>query len=88
MEKQRELHRAELPNTTKQFWFVSSLDTIFSIVSKWFDRFKIHFEFICIISQQLKQQRDKLKQYQKRIELSLEKDRELAKKCLASGRKE
>ncbi|XP_053674955.1 charged multivesicular body protein 6-A [Anopheles nili] len=37
---------------------------------------------------QLKQQRDKLKQYQKRIELSLEKDRELAKKCLASGRKE
>ncbi|XP_055627293.1 charged multivesicular body protein 6 [Toxorhynchites rutilus septentrionalis] len=37
---------------------------------------------------QLKQQRDKLKQYQKRIELQLEKDRELAKKCLASGRKE
>ncbi|KAJ6643977.1 Charged multivesicular body protein 6 [Pseudolycoriella hygida] len=37
---------------------------------------------------QLKQQRDKLKQYQKRIELSLEKDRELAKKCLATGRKD
>ncbi|XP_059613946.1 charged multivesicular body protein 6-A [Phlebotomus argentipes] len=37
---------------------------------------------------QLKQQRDKLKQYQKRIELSLEKDRELAKKCLNTGRKE
>ncbi|ETN61215.1 charged multivesicular body protein 6-A [Anopheles darlingi] len=37
---------------------------------------------------QLKQQRDKLKQYQKRIELSLEKDRELAKQCLASGRKD
>ncbi|XP_058121523.1 charged multivesicular body protein 6 [Anopheles ziemanni] len=37
---------------------------------------------------QLKQQRDKLKQYQKRIELSLEKDRELAKRCLANGRKE
>lgn len=37
---------------------------------------------------QLKQQRDKLKQYQKRIELQLEKDRELAKKCLATGRKE
>jgi charged multivesicular body protein 6 len=36
----------------------------------------------------LKQQRDKLKQYQKRIELSLEKDREIAKKLLASGRKE
>uniref|UniRef100_A0A023EJX6 Putative autotransporter adhesin n=1 Tax=Aedes albopictus TaxID=7160 RepID=A0A023EJX6_AEDAL len=37
---------------------------------------------------QLKQQRDKLKQYQKRIELQLEKDREMAKKCLATGRKE
>ncbi|XP_055609153.1 charged multivesicular body protein 6 [Uranotaenia lowii] len=37
---------------------------------------------------QLKQQRDKLKQYQKRIELELEKDREMAKKCLATGRKE
>lgn len=37
---------------------------------------------------QLKQQRDKLKQYQKRIELQLEKDRELAKKCLSTGRKE
>ncbi|XP_031630678.1 charged multivesicular body protein 6-A [Contarinia nasturtii] len=37
---------------------------------------------------QLKQQRDKLKQYQKRIELTLEKDRELAKKCLATGRKD
>ncbi|XP_055320728.1 charged multivesicular body protein 6-A [Sitodiplosis mosellana] len=37
---------------------------------------------------QLKQQRDKLKQYQKRIELSLGKDRELAKKCLATGRKD
>ncbi|XP_062550721.1 charged multivesicular body protein 6 [Armigeres subalbatus] len=36
----------------------------------------------------LKQQRDKLKQYQKRIELQLEKDREIAKKCLAAGRKE
>ncbi|XP_065369328.1 charged multivesicular body protein 6-A [Calliphora vicina] len=37
---------------------------------------------------QLKQQRDRLKQYQKRIELSLEKDRQLAKKCLSQGRKE
>ncbi|XP_013119179.1 charged multivesicular body protein 6-A [Stomoxys calcitrans] len=37
---------------------------------------------------QLKQQRDRLKQYQKRIELSLESDRLLAKKCLAQGRKE
>ncbi|XP_055702785.1 charged multivesicular body protein 6-A [Phlebotomus papatasi] len=35
---------------------------------------------------QLKQQRDKLKQYQKRIEISLEKDRELVKKCLNSKR--
>lgn len=37
---------------------------------------------------QLKQQRDKLKQYQKRIEQQLEKDREMAKKCLSTGRKE
>lgn len=46
--------------------------------------FRIAFSF----NQQLKQQRDKLKQYQKRIELSLEIDREMARKCLASGRKE
>lgn len=39
-------------------------------------------------TQQLKQQRDKLKVYQKRIALSLENDRQLAKKCLAQGRKE
>ncbi|XP_055537413.1 charged multivesicular body protein 6 [Wyeomyia smithii] len=37
---------------------------------------------------QLKQQRDKLKQYQIRIELQLEKDRVLVKKCLTTGRKE
>uniref|UniRef100_A0A6M2DQP6 Putative vacuolar protein sorting 20 isoform a tabanus bromius n=1 Tax=Xenopsylla cheopis TaxID=163159 RepID=A0A6M2DQP6_XENCH len=37
---------------------------------------------------QLKQQRDKLKQYQKRIELSLEKDKQLAKQCLSNGRKD
>ncbi|KAM7342055.1 vacuolar protein sorting 20 [Cochliomyia hominivorax] len=37
---------------------------------------------------QLKQQRDRLKQYQKRIELSLENDRKLAKRCLQQGRKE
>ncbi|KAL9921703.1 vacuolar protein sorting 20 isoform 2-T2 [Glossina fuscipes fuscipes] len=36
----------------------------------------------------LKHQRDLLKRYQKRIQLSLENDRQLAKKCLASGRKE
>lgn len=40
------------------------------------------------VLQQLKQQRDKLKQYQKRIEIALNKDRELARKCLATGRKE
>ncbi|XP_034106497.1 charged multivesicular body protein 6-A [Drosophila albomicans] len=37
---------------------------------------------------QLKQQRDRLKQYQKRIELQLENDRQLAKKCLQQGRKD
>ncbi|XP_067631085.1 charged multivesicular body protein 6-A [Eurosta solidaginis] len=36
----------------------------------------------------LKQQRDKLKQYQKRIEFQLEKDRELVKKCLQTGRRD
>ncbi|XP_018577364.1 charged multivesicular body protein 6-A [Anoplophora glabripennis] len=37
---------------------------------------------------QLKQQRDKLKQYQKRIELTLNSDKELAKKLLNKGQKE
>ncbi|XP_075973753.1 vacuolar protein sorting 20 [Anticarsia gemmatalis] len=37
---------------------------------------------------QLKQQRDKLKQYQKKIELNLEKDRQLAKKLLAEGKRD
>ncbi|XP_077288528.1 charged multivesicular body protein 6-B-like [Arctopsyche grandis] len=37
---------------------------------------------------QLKQQRDKLKQYQKRIELNLEKDRQLAKTLLTNGKRE
>ncbi|KAH8321416.1 hypothetical protein KR074_004248 [Drosophila pseudoananassae] len=37
---------------------------------------------------QLKQQRDRLKQYQKRIELQLENDRLLARKCLQQGRKD
>ena len=36
----------------------------------------------------LKQTRDKLKQYQKRIVLSQVKERELAKKCIADGRKD
>ncbi|KAL0272537.1 UNVERIFIED_CONTAM: hypothetical protein PYX00_005469 [Menopon gallinae] len=37
---------------------------------------------------QLKQQRDKLKQYQKRIESNLGKDRELARQLIQNGRKE
>ncbi|XP_041715077.1 charged multivesicular body protein 6-like [Coregonus clupeaformis] len=37
---------------------------------------------------QLKQQRDKLKQYQKRITLQLEKERNLAKQLLNDGKKE
>lgn len=37
---------------------------------------------------QLKQQRDKLKQYQKKIELNLQKEREVAKKLLKDGKKE
>ncbi|CAO1333064.1 unnamed protein product [Diamesa serratosioi] len=37
---------------------------------------------------QLKQQRDKIKQFQKRIEQSLVKDRELAKLCISKGQKE
>jgi len=37
---------------------------------------------------QLKQQRDKLKQYQKKIYVQLEKERELAKKLLKDGRKD
>ncbi|CAG2063570.1 unnamed protein product, partial [Timema podura] len=37
---------------------------------------------------QLKQQRDKLKLYQRRIEQSLEKDKELARKLLRDGKKD
>ncbi|XP_067914512.1 charged multivesicular body protein 6 [Heterodontus francisci] len=37
---------------------------------------------------QLKQQRDKLKQYQKRIAIQLEKERELARQLLHGGKKE
>lgn len=37
---------------------------------------------------QLKQQRDKLKQYQKRIGINLEKDRQLAKKLLNEGKRD
>ncbi|KAM9780160.1 charged multivesicular body protein 6-like [Neosynchiropus ocellatus] len=37
---------------------------------------------------QLKQQRDKLRQYQKKINLQLEKERQLAKELLKNGKKE
>lgn len=37
---------------------------------------------------QLKQQRDKIKQYQKRIEQTLERDRQLARKLLQDGKKD
>ena len=43
---------------------------------------------VCFLSQQLKQQRDKLRQYQKRINLQLEKERLLAKQLLKNGKKE
>lgn len=41
-----------------------------------------------IFIQQLKQQRDKLKQYQKKIAVQMEKDREVAKSLLKDGKKE
>lgn len=41
-----------------------------------------------VLLQQLKQQRDKVKQYQRRVEQGLERDRLLARKLLAAGRKE
>ncbi|GBP88775.1 Charged multivesicular body protein 6 [Eumeta japonica] len=37
---------------------------------------------------QLKQQRDKLKQYQRKIEINLERDRQLAKKLLMEGKRD
>ncbi|KAJ8037110.1 Charged multivesicular body protein 6 [Holothuria leucospilota] len=37
---------------------------------------------------QLKQQRDKIQQYQQKIELNLEKERQLAKKLIQDGKKE
>lgn len=45
-------------------------------------------DFMFFPVQQLKQQRDKLKQYQKRITLQLEKEKLLAKQLLKDGRKE
>lgn len=43
---------------------------------------------VCSTLQQLKQQRDKLKHYQKRVTLQLEKERSLAKQLLKDGKKE
>ena len=48
--------------------------------------YKVHNDFIFL--QQLKQQRDKLKQYQKKINVQIEKDRTVAKQLLHDGRKE
>ena len=48
--------------------------------------YKVHNDFILL--QQLKQQRDKLKQYQKKINVQIEKDRTVAKQLLHDGRKE
>jgi hypothetical protein len=42
--------------------------------------YKVHNDFIFL--QQLKQQRDKLKQYQKKINVQIEKDRNVAKTTL------
>lgn len=42
----------------------------------------------CSLLQQLKQQRDKLRQYQKRVTQQLERERALARQLLRDGRKE
>lgn len=42
----------------------------------------------CSLPQQLKQQRDKLRQYQKRVTQHLERERALARQLLRDGRKE
>lgn len=41
-----------------------------------------------LLLQQLKQQRDKLRQYQKRVSQQLERERALARQLLRDGRKE
>lgn len=41
-----------------------------------------------LLPQQLKQQRDKLKQYQRRVTQQLEREREVARQLLRDGRKE
>lgn len=50
--------------------------------------YKVHNDNDFIFLQQLKQQRDKLKQYQKKINVQIEKDRTVAKQLLHDGRKE
>ncbi len=46
------------------------------------------FNLLELFLQKLKKQRDQLKQYQKKIESVLEKDRQLAKKLLQEGKRE
>lgn len=49
----------------------------------------ILFTLNCIVTfQQLKQQRDKLKQYQKRINIQLGKEREIARELMKNDKKE
>lgn len=46
------------------------------------------FSHFLVPPQQLKQQRDKLRQYQKKIRLHLDRERRLAKTLLQDGKKE
>lgn len=46
------------------------------------------FVLLFVNEQQLKQQRDKLRQYQKKITLHMEKERQLAKQLVKDGKKE
>lgn len=70
---------------------MSQPDYEFELVRTWFivNIYMTYIsDFVLLVSQQLKQQRDKLKQYQRRITLQLEKERLLAKQLLKDGRKE
>lgn len=60
------------------------MGSLFSIFKKKESRITEHDKVIL----QLKQQRDKLKQYQKRITINLEKERDIAKTLLKDGKKE
>lgn len=46
------------------------------------------FTLLFVCEQQLKQQRDKLRQYQKKMTLQMEKEKQLAKQLLKDGKKE